>query len=56
MSTRLGRLFRGKLSDCEQDEGHMECEFDYGDFAMDVLEEDEEKTSPFCSETYFSNS
>ena len=42
MSTRLGRLLKGKLSDCEQDEGR---EFDYGDFAMDDLEEDEMDTS-----------
>ena len=38
-------MFRGKLSACEQDEGHMEDAFDYGDFAMDVLKEDELDTS-----------
>ena len=38
-------MFRGKLSACEQDEGHMEDAFDYGDFAMDVLKEDELHTS-----------
>ena len=42
MSTRSGRWFRGELSDCEQDEGRA---FDYGDFAMDDLEEDEVDTS-----------
>ena len=56
MSTRSGRLFRGKLSDCEQDEGRA---FDYGDFAMDDLEEDEVDTSllyvVICSEMYFSS-
>ena len=59
MSTRSGRLFRGKLSDCEQDEGNMEDAFDYGDFAMDDSEEDEVDTSllsvVICSETYFSS-
>ena len=30
------------MSDCEQDEGR---EFDYGDFSMDELEEDEVDTS-----------
>ena len=33
------------MSACEQDEGHMEDAFDYGDFAMDVLKEDELHTS-----------
>ena len=47
MSTQSGRLFRGKLSDCEQDEGHMKDAFDYGDFATDDLEEDKEDTSRF---------
>ena len=59
MSTRSGRLFRGKLSDCEQDEGNMEDAFDYGDFAMDDSEEDEVDTSllyvVICSEMYFSS-
>ena len=45
MSTQLGRSFKGKLSDCEQDEDHKEYEFDYGAFATDDLEEDEEDTS-----------
>ena len=44
MSTQLGRSFKGKLSDCEQDEDHKEYEFDYGAFATDDLE-DEEDTS-----------
>ena len=35
-------MFREKLSDCEQDEDRA---FDYGDFAMDDLEEDEVDTS-----------
>ena len=59
MSTRSGRLFRGELSDCEQDEGNMEDAFDYGDFAMDDSVEDEVDTSllfvVICSETYFSS-
>ena len=42
ISKRSGRLFRGKLSECEQDEDHA---FDYGDFAMDDLEEDEVDSS-----------
>ena len=42
MSTWSQRLFREKLSDCEQDEDRA---FDYGDFAMDDLEEDEVDTS-----------
>ena len=33
------------MSDCEQDEGHMEDEFDYGAFTVDDLEEDEVDTS-----------
>ena len=45
MSTRSGRFLRGKLSACEQDEGHMEDAFDYGDFAMDDLDEDVVDTS-----------
>ena len=45
MSTRSRRLFSGKLSDCEQDEGNMEDAFDYGDFAMDDLDEDVVDTS-----------
>ena len=45
MSTWSWRLFRGELSDCKQDEGHMEDEFDYGAFTVDDLEEDEVDTS-----------
>ena len=45
MSTRSWRLFRRELSDCEQDEDHMEDEFDYGKFTVDDLEEDEVDTS-----------
>ena len=45
MSTQLGRSFRGKLIDCEQDEDHKDDAFDYGAFAIDDLEEDEEDTS-----------
>jgi len=45
MSTRSRRSFRGKLNDCEQDEDHREDAFDYGAFAMDNLDEDEENTS-----------
>ena len=45
MSTQSGRSFRGKLIDCEQDEDHKDDAFDYGAFAIDDLEEDEEDTS-----------
>ena len=59
MSTRSRRLFSGKLSDCEQDEGNMEDAFDYGDFAMNDSEKDEVDTSllyvVICSEMYFSS-